>query len=277
MAYSLSPSAPAANRGNGAPPERNALVCYCCFDRRENGMLRQHGFPTFGINKKEVEGAFVAPARRIQDSSTTGPVLLRLDDEPVFVVQGHMDCVAIKTLFDSYGQTLLNDSERELRKSHGAILDQVMKATGGMEENTRRTVLEKMCVLQSVNHIFESAKASGCRPVVYAYYSLSPMTDLDSVIDPATFPLMIFDPGQGGFAGAERNKNIRMTDLLDVRKSAPRSEDGFQLTQPINLASAIHNESLYASIHAKTGKWPMVDRSHIRQRDVDLALRILRR
>jgi hypothetical protein len=109
----------------------NNSVCVCrtCVDPREHGFFIQHGLTLInnGIYMPRKKGGFMPQASPSHDVSTTGLMLIQMGKSPIFVFQGHRDCAAVRTLYDSFGKTQnqLNGTEREFQRSYIDALENV--------------------------------------------------------------------------------------------------------------------------------------------------------
>ncbi|HVY13168.1 MAG TPA: hypothetical protein VHB73_06355 [Alphaproteobacteria bacterium] len=234
----------------------NVCVCRTCVDPRENGFFAQHGLPPFSAFMVRRSGGFVPRPSPAHDVSTSGLMLMELGKSPIFVLQGHRHCAAIGVLFRSHGKPpeAWTDTERAFQKSHGEALEAVKQLAANLPEEPQLRILEKACALQSVNNFFQfdevGALQKNTRPILYVYYSQSPLSadDLHTAEDAAKLPLMIFDPAQGVFVqlAAQGNEGLRASDLIDMQRLVPFDRHAFQVSQPVDLRAVIRNELRFA-------------------------------
>ena len=224
-------------------------VCCCCVDPREHGFFLQHRLSPIenGFFMSRTNGAFIPKPSPKHDVSMTGLMLVELHKNPLFVFQGHRDCAAVRILFEAYGKkrSATNDSERSFLRSYGDALKLVKENGAHMPQETQLRILEKICVLQSVNNLFEHhdmTQQPDYWPVLHAYYALSPLTQ-EQRLNPEKIELMIYDPKQGYFARAEKGNNgIRATDLIDPIGCITLPGNDFEITAPIDIEVAVQKE-----------------------------------
>lgn len=231
---------------------KNVCVCRSCVDPRENGLYIQHGLPLYnGIYMARKKGAFIPKYGPVNDFSTTMSMLIDLGKEPTVVVQGHRDCAAVKVLFDTFGRPddELNVTEKEFRHSHDEALQTVKKIAAALSDGDQLRILEKICVLQSINNFFEYCdamkdKTGAKHPPMFACFSQTPTTPVGENFDPQNIELLIFDPKRNKFIASPDgdNEGCRIVDLIDTKTFLPQTSQLFSISEPINLAAVVRNE-----------------------------------
>lgn len=232
----------------------NACVCRSCVDPREHGFFIQHGIPlSNGLYMARCKGGFVPKPSPTHDISTTGLMLVQMDNAPNFVLQGHRDCAAVRILYGSQGKidSEMNETEKEFRRSHLKALNIVLNYATALDPEQSLRLLEKLCVLQSINNSFEYdsfRQNPNYKPAFHAYYSITPKPSETPPSGPEKMGLMIFDPEQSVFASTGRphdNHGLRIADLIDLAAFVPYDHDSFKLTAPVDLEIVARNESRY--------------------------------
>jgi carbonic anhydrase len=231
----------------------NVCVCRYCADPRENGFHEQHGLPALnGLFMTRSKGAFVSKPSPTNDISNTCVMLLKVNREPMSVMQGHRDCAAVRLFFtaDKKDAAALDNTDREFLRSCGEALKAVKQFAAALKTEEQLRILERICVLQGINNLFsfdEISKREGYQPFFYAYYSLSRPAHEPQPVRASDIGLMIFDPEEGVFARAPHgNDGIRITDLIDPKTFRPRAPGRFEITRPIDLEMVARNEARYA-------------------------------
>lgn len=230
---------------------KNVCVCRSCVDPRENGLYVQHDLPLYnGIYMARKKGAFIPKYESVSDFSTTMSMLIDLGKEPVVIVQGHRDCAAVKLLFNTFGRPEgeLNNTEKEFRHSHGDALQIVKQYASVLPEPDQLRLLEKICILQSINNFFEycavNFKNSAKSPVMFACFSETPETPPAQGFDPSTIELSAFDTAREAFTQSDvgGNKGRRIVDFIDTKTFLPHAAQAFGIKEPVKIDKVVLNE-----------------------------------
>jgi len=231
--------------------QESTCVCRSCVDPREHGFFTQHGLPNYnGLFMARSKGAFVSKPSPTHDVSSTGLMLIQMNKKPVFILQGHRDCAAVKILFNTQNKdpVKFNNTEREFLRSHSDAVEAVKEYATVLKPEEQLVILEKICVLQSINNLFSFEDLNlehNYNPIMYAYYSMTlPIADKQPS-DATQLGLMIFDPEQQVFANTpapEINNGIRIADLINIQTLLPHDHGPFKITHPIDLIKAVRNE-----------------------------------
>jgi hypothetical protein len=135
-----------------------------------------------------------------------------------------------------------------------------MKTAAKLPPDQQLRILEKICVLQSINNVFDYKDLKEKKeivPAIYGYYSLTPLPPTNEQLVPEKIELMIFDPRKGVFAYSPHrdNKGIRISDLMDAHTLVPHSHDVLKVSIPIDISVITRNEVDYAV----AGRIPIAD------------------
>lgn len=233
-------------------PQKYTCTCRSCVDPREHGFFIQHGLALLNeFYMSRVKGAFIPKPNSTHDISTTDLMLLQMGRNPLFVVQGHRDCAAVKILFDTHNKNpnTLSETEREFLRSQSTVLELVKRIAADLPDEDQLMLLEKTCVLQSINNLFEYEginQKEKYQPQIYAYYSFTSKSTEERPSDPSKIGLMVYDQKQGAFvrsAASKNNNGIRIVDLINPKTFEPFDHDRFMIKEPIALEATIRNEA----------------------------------